>query len=244
MREAVIGDGRHGTFPLLKDYPGSSGEVYYRRMHEGRDVYLEDVPELAQQATQQQQQQQRQLRGWQQPARQQYQQHATRHPQQQQRPLRQQQHAAQHGAWQQAQSGSGQPAASQPSNHPSVATTILSPSHSAAESGHPLPLPPQGQRQPARASAPPASHPGRISTASKSFIRALLAGGSCNAAPAAGARSPPPYPGLAPQQQQPAVLLAPPVLDRVQLRWPPGARVLQVHSCLEGDLSAPVLEDR
>jgi len=45
-------------------------------------------------------------------------------------------------------------------------------------------------------------------------------------------------------QQRRSVLLAPPVACPVPVPWPPGSRLLQIRSCVEGELSAAVAEDR
>ena len=258
-REAVIGDGERGAFPLPSDFPGHAA-AYYRCMRGGRQAALlvEEVPWLA----------------------------AQRHQDQEQAALRQQQQRAQQQAARQAGAAVGASPARPGQAGVQAAQSggyCMSPGHSAGSRQH-LPVP-QGQQAPTQKQQqqqqqqqprPPFVTPPLASSPHSAAAAGLRTHGGSSDTPhiPSGVRQllwrPPQQlqalqPGgqqpQLPQQQQPeqqpqkqqqarpprpaqAVLLAPPVPDAVPLRYPPGGPLLQVHSCLDGELSAPAVELR
>jgi hypothetical protein len=149
----------------------------------------------------------------------------------------------------------------------------MSPGHTAASRQH-LTMPqaqPEPIQQQQQARAPFVTPPLGSSPYSAAAGLRTLGGSSATPHIPSGVRQllwrPPPQaqqpggqqPQQQPQQQEPqvqqqqqarpprpaqAVLLAPPVVDAVPLRYPPGGPLLQVHSCLDGELSAPAVEFR
>jgi hypothetical protein len=113
------------------------------------------------------------------------------------------------------------------------------------------PTPPRSQQLQAGSAAASPAKSAREQQGGQANLRALLAGrSSCDAAPQ-GAAGTPASPVQPPQQpraqhgaQQPPAQLAPPLPSLVPLPNAPSQRLVQVFSCMEGQLSPPVLEQR
>jgi hypothetical protein len=265
-REGVIGDGDRGPFPVPSDFPGHAA-AYYRCMRGGKQAVLrvEEVPWLAAQRQQdqeqaalrqQQQQQAQQERAQQQAARQAgaaaaaspakpgqagvqaarsggyymspghsagSRQHLPM-PQAQQEPIQQQQQQQQPRA----------PFATPPlgSSPYSAAAGLRTLGGSSA-----TPHVPSGVRQLLWRPPPQAQQQAQQSGGQQPQQQPQQQGPQVQQQQQLQQQAGPPRPAQ-------MVLLAPPVVDAVPLRYPPGGPLLQVHSCLDGELSAPAVEFR
>ncbi|PRW33669.1 H(+) hexose cotransporter 2 [Chlorella sorokiniana] len=226
-REAVVGDGERGPFPLQIDFKGPHGEALYRCLQQGQDAVLrlDDLPDLAQQAAQQAQQAQQAAAAAQQQA-------AAAGWQQGQQP---------HGGW-------GQP----PPQVQRSPQQQLHYHHQPAASGggglqaHQQPPPPSPQQSGGSVASAAPRQQWQWGQQAEQAQQAAQQGQL--------AQQQQQQQGVAQQAQQAqqvqqaaapqAYLLAPPLTDLVPFSWPPGGRVVQVHAVCDGLLSAPCAQDR